>query len=94
MRGKSSLDFPAVLIGSPTASYPMTGLAELGYKPGADPEDLVKHFWCALVFETYFAGHPRVTIPVHLLPRRKSASSPIWSDNQNAQQRKTPVRVE
>ena len=94
MRGKSSLDFPAVLDSVLHRKLSHDELAELGYKPGADPEDLVKHFWCALVFETYFAGHPRVTIPVHLLPRRKSASSPIWSDNQNAQQRKTPVRVE
>jgi len=93
MRGKSSADFPAVLDSVLHRKLSHDELSELGYKPSADPEDLVKKFWCALVFETYFAGHPRVSIPVHLLPRSKSHNSHLWTDSGEVQHRKTPIRI-
>jgi hypothetical protein len=69
MQGKSSLDFPATLEAVFSRKLSSDDLAELGYKPDADPEELINKLWYALSFEAYFAGHPRATIRVRLLPR-------------------------
>jgi hypothetical protein len=69
MHGKSSLDFPAILEAVFNRKLSSEDLTELGYKPDADPEELINKLWYALVFEVYFAGHPRAGIRVHLLPR-------------------------
>jgi len=91
MRGKSSAEFPSVLESVLHRKLTREELAELGCRPNADPEDLIKQLWYALVFEAYFAGHPRVTIPVHLLPGPEKPDYCLWSDDTQPSKHKKPV---
>jgi hypothetical protein len=91
MQGKSSRDFPAVL--SSVFHRQLTGeeLSELGYKPDANPEELIKQLWYALVFEAYFAGHPRAKLRVHLLPRPETPNFyPVEQESGRTEQSPVP----
>lgn len=79
MHGRQSQDYPAVLEAVIKRKLSTSELDELGYKPETDPEDLIKQLWYALVFEAYFAGHPRATIRVHLLPLPETQNCYLWS---------------
>ncbi len=68
MRGKTSLDFPAVLESVLKRRLSDEELTELGFTSQLDPEGLVKRFWYVIFFEAAFAAHPHASIPVHLLP--------------------------
>lgn len=81
MRGRSSRDYPAILESVLERKLSHDELDELDYKPSTDPEELIKHLWSTLVFEAYFTGHPRVEIPVHLLPNSETAGCYLWNDS-------------
>jgi AICAR transformylase/IMP cyclohydrolase PurH len=48
MRGKTSIDFPAILETVLKRRPSDDELAELGYKPDRAPEELIKQLWYAL----------------------------------------------
>lgn len=79
MHGKHSRDFPAILASALNRKLSDKELTELGYQPDADPQELIKQLWYALVFEAYFAGHPRADLHVRLLPPVQTPNCYLWS---------------
>lgn len=70
-QGKSSLDSLSILESACNRKLSCEELSQLSDKPDPGPEKLIRHFWYALAFEAYFAGHPRANRRVHLLPPPK-----------------------
>ena len=80
MRGRSSLDFPFILLSVFDRRFSEYELIELKYHPDQDPDELIRQLWYSLVLDAYFAGHPNADIRVSLLPPPENPGCYLWSE--------------